>query len=857
MTSTAVVSTPNLSIPLTQNTAPVLEFRCLYTHDIRKKAKKWQDGFLRFHTFNKRVMVYDGPRNFIGDVHWRQSEQVEDGDELQLDKGVLVQVQENIGRTEQDVTEVVAKRRNVDEPSASTTQAPPASLRAKNAASSQLRPKSLNSLLGIIKAPIGRAHLPARSPFEVRQQENQTGRELSGAEPPTKRRRISNDESPSDTLESPTHQHNDDSRKSNAIPRGREGAPQPARKGKDKNKQIIDISDDDGPLRKARATPASKSTFKVPKPVQDSPDSAPSRPKSTTKPKKPTKQNMPRPREPSPEEFLTPKPKKSNSSRSKARPTEDEDNETADTPFRSKKAGSSRTLPSDDSPAKRSRGFDVLRDDERARVAKKRKETQKKTLAAKQKEAESLLQAQQERVAERLKQAQRRKDEEREKEAQRKREAERRKSPSHPLPTNLLRFAPSKPVRSIMYKDLLPKPKPSPPAPGGTQQAIEDMQRQTREGQARIQERLGRRRLSDTSYVELVEEVEEDPFNDSDDVPDLGDLQGPSEDGTLQTSNNKPPSPGRPRSQGSLPQQQSPRQSSLRQSLQRSPLKQSPLQSTLQQNPQPSPLQSPQQTALQSPTRPLRPQDPAQSHPEQHNIPLPPSYPSNTPPNNDPLPPLQRPSKPATPPPPLKSFSHTPRSSSSNRTGPIFATPTQNTLTLLDQQLLLHSRPPTSNGIPNPGSAKASNSAVVVPRSPPQPLPGLPRSELQGLPPNINVMTATSNPPPLQPFRVPQPQPPKPTAIRQIGLPPPRPIAKPPRTLHPNARPPPQPQIQQRRQPPPTRTVIMRRSNSNTSEDSNDSRAGEKSPSWAGMKPWSAEAWDILGWWPPEYDRIG
>ena len=89
-------------------------------------------------------MVYDGPRNFIGDVHWRQSEQVEDGDELQLDKGVLVQVQENIGRTEQNVTEVVAKRRNVDEPSASTTQAPPASLRAKNAASSQLR----SSVLG-------------------------------------------------------------------------------------------------------------------------------------------------------------------------------------------------------------------------------------------------------------------------------------------------------------------------------------------------------------------------------------------------------------------------------------------------------------------------------------------------------------------------------------------------------------------------------------------------------------------------------------------------------------------------------------------------------------------------------------
>jgi hypothetical protein len=63
------MGTPSLSIPPSQNTAPVLEFNCLYTHDIRRKQKRWQDGFLRFHTFNKRVMVYDVPRNFIGDMH--------------------------------------------------------------------------------------------------------------------------------------------------------------------------------------------------------------------------------------------------------------------------------------------------------------------------------------------------------------------------------------------------------------------------------------------------------------------------------------------------------------------------------------------------------------------------------------------------------------------------------------------------------------------------------------------------------------------------------------------------------------------------------------------------------------------
>ena len=34
-----------------------------------------------------------------------------------------------------------------------------------------------------------------------------------------------------------------------------------------------------------------------------------------------------------------------------------------------------------------------------------------------------------------------------------------------------------------------------------------------------------------------------------------------------------------------------------------------------------------------------------------------------------------------------------------------------------------------------------------------------------------------------------------------------------------------------------------------TSEDS-EAAGGEGKESWAGMKPWSDEAWDVLGWWP-------
>jgi len=177
MTSTAVRSTPNLTVPSSQNTAPVLEFRCLYTHDVRRKSKRWQDGFLRFHTFNKRVMVYDVPRNFIGDMHWRNDEPVEDGDELDLEKGVMVQVGEAIGSMEQDLTELLEKRRvaKVSPLAKKTTGLPspcPSSGNTTTAPSTQLRPKSLNALLGTPRGRYGRAMLPTVSPFEERRQTN-------------------------------------------------------------------------------------------------------------------------------------------------------------------------------------------------------------------------------------------------------------------------------------------------------------------------------------------------------------------------------------------------------------------------------------------------------------------------------------------------------------------------------------------------------------------------------------------------------------------------------------------------------------------------------------------------------------
>ncbi|RMY15950.1 hypothetical protein D0868_00596 [Hortaea werneckii] len=202
-------NTPSLSIPQSQNTALVLEFNCLYTHDVRRKSKRWQDGFLRYHTFNKRVMVYDVPRNFIGDTHWTASE-LQDGDELTLDKeGVIVQVAEAVGKTQTDLTDL---RKSKKKPAVEYGSSPPAlapapqtpvgvrgfGSTAPRAGPTQLKHRSLNALLGTSKGPIGKATLPAKSPFELRHRDvNGVENEEWEAGRPPKRQRIEKQKYPS------------------------------------------------------------------------------------------------------------------------------------------------------------------------------------------------------------------------------------------------------------------------------------------------------------------------------------------------------------------------------------------------------------------------------------------------------------------------------------------------------------------------------------------------------------------------------------------------------------------------------------------------------------------------------------
>ncbi|KAI6809289.1 hypothetical protein KC332_g3031 [Hortaea werneckii] len=225
-------NTPSLGIPQSQNTALVLEFNCLYTHDVRRKSKRWQDGFLRYHTFNKRVMVYDVPRNFIGDTHWTASE-LQDGDELTLDKeGVIVQVAEAVGKTETDLTDLRKSKKKpvVEHASSPPALAPapqtPVGIRgfgstAARAGPTQLKHRSLNALLGTPKGPVGKATLPAKSPFELRHKDasNIENEHWEAGRPP-KRQRIEkqNISSAAPGKETPLWARTNDARQRNKQP---------------------------------------------------------------------------------------------------------------------------------------------------------------------------------------------------------------------------------------------------------------------------------------------------------------------------------------------------------------------------------------------------------------------------------------------------------------------------------------------------------------------------------------------------------------------------------------------------------------------------------------------------------------
>ncbi|KAM3508514.1 hypothetical protein MY11210_006689 [Beauveria gryllotalpidicola] len=186
------------------STATVYDFICLFTHDLRRKQKRWQDGKLKYHSFNKKVVVYDDRGHFVGDSHWDRDGDLAPGDELSLDRGMaLVQVEDCTGEKQQDLTELLDKRaREVEKRrqiAAAKTRPAPRSSAAGGAQPQPQRPHLPLSSLVQSPGPIGRAAIPAHSPFAARQQKlHQNQRPTADAQPtvaerppPAKKRRTS------------------------------------------------------------------------------------------------------------------------------------------------------------------------------------------------------------------------------------------------------------------------------------------------------------------------------------------------------------------------------------------------------------------------------------------------------------------------------------------------------------------------------------------------------------------------------------------------------------------------------------------------------------------------------------------
>lgn len=160
--------------------AAVLEFICLFTHDLRRKQKRWQDGRLKFHSFNKRVMVYDDRGNFVGDMHWRRDYDFNEGEEVELERGaVIVQVQDLVRRTDQDLSELIDKRAKEKEQrqlqvlaraSGPTAVIPRSMPRPTPSDHFQLRHRPLLQVIGTPSGHHGKALVPKESPYEQRNQ---------------------------------------------------------------------------------------------------------------------------------------------------------------------------------------------------------------------------------------------------------------------------------------------------------------------------------------------------------------------------------------------------------------------------------------------------------------------------------------------------------------------------------------------------------------------------------------------------------------------------------------------------------------------------------------------------------------
>ncbi|KAI2639439.1 hypothetical protein GGS21DRAFT_507689 [Xylaria nigripes] len=169
------ISNASLATPIhsSRTTATVREHTCLFTHDLRRKQKRWRDGRLKYHTFNRRAMVYDDRGNLVGDTHWQEDYDLADGDEIELERGgVVVQVGNCVERYDQDLSELIDKRaqeRAQRQAVSAARRSSIVSVITPHKVKPQTLPqKHIHDVIGTPSGHYGRAAVPTKSPYEER-----------------------------------------------------------------------------------------------------------------------------------------------------------------------------------------------------------------------------------------------------------------------------------------------------------------------------------------------------------------------------------------------------------------------------------------------------------------------------------------------------------------------------------------------------------------------------------------------------------------------------------------------------------------------------------------------------------------
>ncbi|KAG4304871.1 hypothetical protein PORY_001546 [Pneumocystis oryctolagi] len=99
-----------LTMYIRSQTAAVDRFKCLWTSNKHQVRKRWHDGFLHFHRFNFRAMLYDEENTLVDDL-FMPKQSVISGDQIEFDHH-LVSVEDALDTIYTDISSLYVRNRN-------------------------------------------------------------------------------------------------------------------------------------------------------------------------------------------------------------------------------------------------------------------------------------------------------------------------------------------------------------------------------------------------------------------------------------------------------------------------------------------------------------------------------------------------------------------------------------------------------------------------------------------------------------------------------------------------------------------------------------------------------------------------